>query len=361
VQISEESAEKAENTLIPTIHSRLLLSLPDSDLQYDADYGFIAYMNTLISLQDVNKLEYFSPSIHHGIIPICYIRKQYFHHYMSNTTLHPFQSFPYPMQWYDDGEFKIGVSLSSEMARFYRISSAKLAISHALPLQTHDILVLIIKDQRYYLDCLYSDKFCCGEILQKTLYGEVYRGEEKVRVNSLNPSISEDYSFLHPLPPKKVVIKTIHIPRCHKVSTTCDLAKVYKPSNYINENILYEVEIMSFLHLNLHSYTEKHFLTSRNVIQDGTNLYLVSSYYENGCLFDYICEKQANLCVLEREIAYIIQSIAHSIHILHSYGIAHQDISAENILLSSSQSIDDEKGLKNMNLSEFRLILCDFG
>jgi serine/threonine protein kinase len=119
------------------------------------------------------------------------------------------------------------------------------------------------------------------------------------------------------------------------------------------------------------------FIEFHKVCKDNYNLYVFSEYCSFGCLFDFLQEKRSFNRLSEKEAKIVIQQIAIALGTLHSYGMAHQDLSTENILIKLKQptstnsncSTDkvstDKKWTKSaLGTIDFELlsfILIDFG
>jgi len=62
--------------------------------------------------------------------------------------------------------------------------------------------------------------------------------------------------------------------------------------------------------------------------QDSQNFYVISDLYSGGDLLEYLCR---NLKLPEADAAYVFTQVLHGIRYIHSKGIVHRDIKAENV------------------------------
>lgn len=67
------------------------------------------------------------------------------------------------------------------------------------------------------------------------------------------------------------------------------------------------------------------------------NLYIVMEYCADGDLYDYVCKKPESR-LHEIEALRFFHQIVSGVRFLHDHGIAHRDLSLENVLLQSGQA-----------------------
>jgi calcium-dependent protein kinase len=76
-----------------------------------------------------------------------------------------------------------------------------------------------------------------------------------------------------------------------------------------------------------------------NVLQTYTQfverdtLFIVMEYCSGGDLFEYITSKASSSSLTEREVLGMMKQIVSGVHFLHHHGVAHRDLSLENVLL----------------------------
>ena len=124
----------------------------------------------------------------------------------------------------------------------------------------------------------------------------------------------------------KVAIKTFKKSSMNE----CDLEMVYR-----------EIEILK-------QCQHPNIIKILDYFESSSAIYIVMEYIENGDLFTYLEEK--NFFISEKKAKQIIKSIVEAVRYLHSNGILHRDIKAENIFIS-----------KINEMGELEIKLADFG
>ena len=106
--------------------------------------------------------------------------------------------------------------------------------------------------------------------------------------------------------------------------------------------------ILNELHI-LESISHRNVINSIEIIKGYNFIYVITKYYPNGTLENYLQNLQEPL--QENQVKNIIRQIVQGIQYLHSKGIIHRDIKPENILI--------KENLENKN--EIIIKLADFG
>jgi serine/threonine protein kinase len=227
--------------------------------------------------------------------------------------------------------------------------------------------------KQYIFDCFQSfpDSHLQGKLLQGTIYGEVYHGREYV----IRKDIHRNMNYL--LSSLDIVIKVV---RCQaRGNSTATLKTDFRQQR--NENVLREIEAMDYLqrmHHSHHAHSSSHsassFMQCRNILKDFNNLYVFTDYFEYGCLYDYLQVSRRFNRLHENECKMIIKEIAQALLFMHKFGMAHQDLSTENILLQlkphyknrttssgSSSELEDSFEIDKISFDKFAFLLIDFG
>lgn len=69
-----------------------------------------------------------------------------------------------------------------------------------------------------------------------------------------------------------------------------------------------------------------------HVMEDDT-MFLVMEYCAGGDLYSQIQKSTTDCCLNERDVLQIMVQVLRGVHFMHSHGIAHRDLSLENVLL----------------------------
>jgi serine/threonine protein kinase len=112
---------------------------------------------------------------------------------------------------------------------------------------------------------------------------------------------------------------------------------VHPASSQIFDNIESELEV----HAKIQSTCQSSAITVRELFEDDQYLYVVMDLAEEGDLFNYVKNKHI---LQEDEVRDIYQQLLQAVDCLHHNGLAHLDLSLENVVICNG---------------EFKL--CDFG
>lgn len=348
---------------------RLTLCIAGNDFAYDADIAMSMELYPLQQFKESCSKEYFIPS-RQLIDPIrvVFVRTQWFMRFQQANQ--PFANdIPTSSNrkkscyhWIDAGDYRIGLFVANSSVRLIKSDNCtiKLIPDHTTPTtdEKHDLLIAIIDGQRVYLDCYDAlRKARLGRILQRNIYGEVYCGTEIPHRQAEGEERSASYHLPSVL--KKVAIKIINCPRCDHVTSSTQLEGLYKP--YQNENFLREVQAIHYLHDVLGSRQfEESFLPYQHILQDGYQLYLITDYLEQGCLLDYMTTHRVDNKLSEDEVKHVIKQVAVGLQQIHLHGMAHRDLSAENILIQGYLP-SSTPSTPLTSLLDAQMLLVDFG
>jgi serine/threonine protein kinase len=132
---------------------------------------------------------------------------------------------------------------------------------------------------------------------------------------------------------EEVIIKTIDLSLAYK--------KQSKTNEAVYENVIKEIDVMSQLSsLGGHRNVIK--MRSYFVEQQGTHLYIVLDYCEGGDLLEHCIHGSTDMPVRqlgEKDVLMYLSDVLHGLHFLHINGIAHRDLSLENILIHQGRAV----------------------
>ncbi|ETI32105.1 serine/threonine protein kinase [Phytophthora nicotianae CJ01A1] len=157
------------------------------------------------------------------------------------------------------------------------------------------------------------DRYRVVSSLSSTLYGRVFACEDmqKRKMTDLAPTIAP------------VVIKEISLERMTKYMREHPYDG-HTPDNPIIEREVGDIIRAAGGHPNLVQYTDS-FIEQQM-------LYLVMEHCADGDLYDYLCRRRQRTLSCMNALS-VLSQVAAGLAFLHQHGIAHRDISLENILL----------------------------
>lgn len=257
----------------------------------------------------------------------------------------------------------------------------------------------------YYLDAYHAIELNLhGEFIQQNSFGEVYRGHRYVLVYPTVQGATVKVSQSSDSP--SLVMKLIHhcISNIHEhnadISITVEEVEqsLEEHLSIRNENFAQELRVMSFLHNVSHPHIPSNLIgtgvmpeyrhTVLDMIPDldlqyhpqhknistfhhhhthsrahGRFLMLASDCYPYRCLMHYINTYRIATVLSEVEVLYIFRQVVCSLAVMHRHGIAHQDLSSENVLLREihRQNVSVNSPPNIPSLLSMLCILMDYG
>ncbi|TMW58175.1 hypothetical protein Poli38472_011763 [Pythium oligandrum] len=163
-------------------------------------------------------------------------------------------------------------------------------------------------------DGLALARYAVTKRLRKTLYGETLLARDRSQLNE---------------PP--VVLKRI------------SLRLLQENARGANENPLRERDVIQLILRQSHPHIVKYETRHPAMFVVDDNIYIVMEYCAQGDLYDHV-EKQPHSQVPEFEALRYVHQITQGLAYLHANGIAHRDVSLENVLIHGNT-----------------VKLCDFG
>lgn len=242
-------------------------------------------------------------------------------------------------------------------------------------------------NQPIYLDVYYGIALnTFGEFIQQNSLGEVYRG---FRFKLIYPSMQGEtvkvsQSSENDGAPKELVLKLIHHHIASDIAQDASAADASLTPQEVenslasdllerNENFVQEIRVMTFLDLvtrpkhpfkvkigqeggmlpnyrhmitdmipdldirehpdyeHLPTFHRHHTLTRAH----GRFLLFASDCYPHKCLLKFTQSYRQQFYFTELEVLYVFRQVLCSLAVMHRHGIAHQDISSENVLLKA--------------------------
>lgn len=363
--------------ILPTVIDRLVLKPPVGDCVYDGDFGFALYAKQL----KVAVIDGESVCTRDGdaIIKIFAIRRKISTTANGRVAMTPnyrpcennpgFENIIWAEAG-DDDEFIYGIQFNQRQN--VNVSFTKHRIfykedQHSTTTVRHILVASITslandRSRQIILDVFhqFEDRYIRGKMLQPTNYGEVYSAlQYRIEPNEVNGA----YRILEQ---QDVALKVVRCP--FQGFSTVELKSSFNQQR--NENILREIEAMDYLATTVVAQeglaangTPSPYINFHCLLKDPNNLYVFTNYYRLGCLFDYIEKNKRGsfLKLTELEAKGVIRQVAVGLGLMHKYGMAHQDLSTENILITAIDENVTEFDSNMLLQAGLIFLLIDFG
>jgi hypothetical protein len=313
---------------------------------YDADFGF-KFQATVMKESEYS--EYFHER---STIPVYAIRNRtdimgnYLKPFYNDKRVKEgFQCFEFP----GEEQYQIGICFGEHEVD-------DISVETVMTPGGFDREVLVISyegtKERLYLDCLSAFR---GNIFGKSLklsedHGNVYQGMELI--------INESNEIIIPENMKNVLVKIVPYekPMTQRPESFYDLNVLFEDCE---ENPIRELTIMKYLSEHCIKEEEsRYFPQFYDACSDEENFYLISSFFQgstvryNKCLPKNI-PFHALAPAIEKQVRILMKQVFEGIRIMHSHGLSHLDISAENLVF--------EEPAISGQLEETKCAIIDFG